>query len=183
MRILIVCLVLSSISFAAWAQVADVHADTSASVVVLEGEEYHAGSRTPKSPAVAISLSAVLPGAGQIYNGSYWKVPLIWGIGGFFIYAIVTFDDLYKDYRQRFRESITGENPLGNQQFLINRNFYRDQRDRFAWYMGFLYLLNLLDAYVDASLSAFDVGDDLSLRILPEVKPDGHASVRFQIRF
>jgi TM2 domain-containing membrane protein YozV len=153
---------------------------------VVEDTSVHTGiaeHRLPRSPAVAISLSAILPGAGQIYNGSYWKTPVILGIGGYFVYAIVVLDDLYKDYRQRFRDSITDENSLGTDQYRIIRNFYRDQRDRFAWYLGFLYLFNLIDAYVDASLSGFDVGEDLSVRLMPGINDNGTAGFQLYIRF
>jgi TM2 domain-containing membrane protein YozV len=139
--------------------------------------------RLPKSPTLAVSLSAIIPGAGQIYNGSYWKTPVILGIGGYFLYAIVVLDDNYKDYRQRFRDSITSENPLGNNQYRRIRDFYRDQRDRFAWYLGFVYLLNLIDAYVDASLSGFDVSEDLSLRLIPMIDITGAAGLQLRVRF
>jgi len=136
-----------------------------------------------KSPAVAMTLSALLPGAGQIYNGSYWKTPLILGFAGYFTYAIFLLHDYYSDYRQRFRESITDENPMGNDRLLFIRDFYRNQRDRFAWYLGILYVINLLDAYVEATLSGFDVGEDLTLNIAPFLDIRGGAGMQFQIRF
>jgi hypothetical protein len=160
--------------------------ETADSVGSSETKTEHSGvqrERLPKSPTLAVSLSAILPGAGQIYNGSYWKTPVILGIGGYFFYAIVKLDDNYKDYRQRFRDSITSENPLGNNQYRRIRDFYRDQRDRFAWYLGFVYLLNLIDAYVDASLSGFDVSEDLSLRLAPMIDSTGAAGLQLRIRF
>ncbi len=136
-----------------------------------------------KSPALALTLSAVLPGAGQIYNGSYWKTPVIFGFAGYFTYAIVVLNDLYSDYRQRFRDSISEELPGGNRDLRFIRDFYRDQRDRFAWYLGFLYLINLLDAYVEASLSGFDVGEDLTLQVSPYIEANGNAGLQFRLRF
>lgn len=136
-----------------------------------------------RSPAVALALSAVLPGAGQIYNGSYWKVPIILGFAGYFTYAIVLLNDYYLDYRQRFRDSITDENPMGNRQLRLIRDWYRDQRDRFGWYMGFLYIINLLDAYVEATLTGFDVGEDLTLRFFPYAGFNGSRGLQFQIEF
>jgi hypothetical protein len=136
-----------------------------------------------KSPVLALTLSAVLPGAGQIYNGSYWKTPIILGFAGYFTYAIIVLQDFYSDYRQRFRDSITDQNQTGDSQLRFIRDFYRDQRDRFAWYMGFLYLINLLDAYVEATLSGFDVGEDLTLRMIPYVDLNGSTGIQFRISF
>lgn len=136
-----------------------------------------------KSPSLALTLSALLPGAGQIYNGSYWKTPVILGFAGYFTYAIITLHDLYVDYRQRYRDSITENNPTGNTDIRFIRDFYRDQRDRFGWYMGFLYLINLLDAYVEATLSGFDVGENLTMRVLPFVEMNGISGFQFRINF
>jgi TM2 domain-containing membrane protein YozV len=136
-----------------------------------------------KSPALALTLSALLPGAGQIYNGSYWKTPVIIGFAGYFTYAIIVLHDYYLDYRQRYRESITDANSTGDPDLRFIRDFYRDQRDRFGWYMGFLYLINLLDAYVEATLSSFDVGESLSMRILPFVELHGGGGVQLRIHF
>lgn len=118
----------------------------------------------PKSPATAVLLSAVLPGAGQIYTGRYWKVPLILGFGGYFGTQWFRMNDRYAGARSQYQESVlAGENKgQGNAQFLYERDFYRDQRDRFAFYFAITYLLNLVDAYVGASLYNFDVGDNLS---------------------
>ncbi len=108
-----------------------------------------------KSPGLAVILSAVLPGAGQIYNESYWKPPIIWGLGGYWVYEWLTLNEKYQDFRTQF-----SQNP-GNAQLKRIRDFYRDERDKFAWYLGALYFANLLDAYVGASLYDFNVTPDL----------------------
>jgi hypothetical protein len=120
-----------------------------------------------KSPAMAVGLSAVLPGAGQFYNESYWKVPIVMGLGGYFVYEWIKNDNLAQDYRDLYEASKTPEDPDGNTQYLAIRDFYKDQRDTFTWYFAILYVANLLDAYVDANLYDFDVGDDLTLRVIP----------------
>jgi Family of unknown function (DUF5683) len=126
-----------------------------------------------KSPSTAILLSAVLPGAGQIYTGRYWKVPIILGFGGYFGTQWFRMNDRYSNARSLYQESVlAGENKgQGNAQLLYERDFYRDQRDRFAFYFAITYLLNIVDAYVGASLYNFDVGDNLS----------GGASVKISI--
>jgi hypothetical protein len=131
-----------------------------------------------KSPWVAVGLSAGLPGLGQIYNRSYWKPPLIWGLGGYWIYEWIHLNDNYKDFRSRYSNSITPGNPTGDPLLLKIRDFYRDERDKFAWYLGALYLLNLVDAYVGASLYDFDVSPELTGngRIVPRVRASIHLS-------
>jgi hypothetical protein len=116
-----------------------------------------------KSTTTAVLLSAFLPGAGQIYTGRYWKVPLILGFGGYFVSQWLRMDDHYKDSRAKYSASvIAGVNGgQGDPQLIYERDFYRDERDRFAFYIALTYLLNLVDAYVGASLYDFDVEDNL----------------------
>jgi hypothetical protein len=127
------------------------------------------GARAPtKSTGTAMLLSAIFPGGGQLYNQSYWKVPIVTGLGVYFIAELLHSNSLYKDYRSQYGGSITTDLPSGNPRLLSIRDFYRDQRDMFGWYFLILYVINIADAYVDASLFDFDVGGDLSLRIMPD---------------
>ncbi len=103
-----------------------------------------------KSPKKSLLFSALLPGAGQIYNQSYWKVPVVWGFAGWFSYNYVQNNKEYKKYRDSY---ITTNISLDKRL----RDFYHDQRDQFAVYLGITYVLNLLDAYVDAQLFDFSV--------------------------
>lgn len=108
-----------------------------------------------KSSWGAVVRSALLPGLGQIYNESYWKAPIVWGVSGWFIYNWINNNNLYRDYRDQYLQSVStgSENSL----YKSLREFYRDQRDLFAIYLGLTYFLNLVDAYVDAQLFSFDV--------------------------
>ena len=117
-----------------------------------------------KSPTTAVLLSAILPGAGQVYTGRYWKVPIVLGFSGYFVYEVMKLNDSYKSAQGKYTESVNkGENNgQGNAQFQYERDFYRDERDRFGFYFLLTYLLNIVDAYVDASLFDFDVGDNLT---------------------
>jgi hypothetical protein len=121
-----------------------------------------------KSPGLAMLYSALLPGSGQAYNESYWKVPIVVGFGVYFASMWLHNNRLYQDYRDKYIASITPDNPDGIQSLQTLREFYRDQRDTFTWYFFILYFLNIADAYVDASLYDFNVGDDLSIRLMPE---------------
>jgi hypothetical protein len=146
----------------------------------------NAHSFTPsKSPLFAVGLSALLPGAGQLYNESYWKIPIVAGLGGYFVYEWIHNDNLAQDYRDQYDASKTADNPLGDTGLLSVRDFYKDQRDTFLWYFVILYVANVVDAYVDANLYDFDVGDDLTVRVMPEVKilDGGVAAVRIRMEW
>jgi len=119
--------------------------------------------QTSKSPATAILLSAVLPGAGQIYTGRYWKVPLILGFGAYFVSMWVKMNNHYAESRDAYAASVAAgvSAGQGDSRMLYERDFYRDERDRFGFYVVLTYLLNIIDAYVGASLYDFDVGDNL----------------------
>jgi len=123
--------------------------------------------RLSKSPWLAVGLSAAVPGLGQFYNHDYWKVPVIWGIGGYWVYEWIRQNDRYAEFRDAYEASLAS--PTGSNDTYKNlRDFYRDDRDRFAWFLGGLYVLNLLDAYVGAHLYDFDV--------TPELGADGRLS-------
>lgn len=106
-----------------------------------------------KSPWGAVGRSAILPGWGQIYNESYWKAPIIWGVMGWFVYGWIDNNNNYVDYKNLYSQT-------GDTQYLNYRNFYRDQRDEFAIYLLLTYFLNLVDAYVDAHLFDFSVDEN-----------------------
>ena len=106
-----------------------------------------------KSAWGAVLRSAIIPGWGQIYNESYWKVPIVWGIGGWFIYNYIKNDKDYKNSQQIYLRTQDIDDKS-------DRDFYRDQRDLFAMYFVFTYLANLVDAYVDAHLFDFSVTED-----------------------
>jgi hypothetical protein len=125
------------------------------------------GRPEPRSTTTAILLSAALPGAGQVYNGAYWKAPLVFGLGVYLVAEIVDNNKKYKSYRDQYTASQTPEDPDGDTYLLKLRDFYVSNRDTYAWYFVIFYVLNLVDAYVDASLSGFDVGGDLSFRAMP----------------
>ncbi|MCC6395436.1 MAG: hypothetical protein IT282_00340 [Bacteroidetes bacterium] len=118
-----------------------------------------------KSTGLAMLFSAVLPGAGQAYNESYWKVPIVLGLGIYFASEWLDNNRRTEDFREKYLASMNSGMP--NPVFLRNREFYKDQRDSFAWYFLILYVLNIVDAYVDASLYGFDVSPTLTLRGLP----------------
>jgi hypothetical protein len=106
-----------------------------------------------KSPWGAVLRSAIVPGLGQIYNESYWKAPVVWGFMGYFVYVWIDNNNNYIDYKDLYRLS-------GKSLDREYRDFYRDQRDEFAIYIVLTYMLNLVDAYVDAHLFDFSVNEN-----------------------
>ena len=117
--------------------------------------------RSSKSPWLAVGLSAVGPGLGQIYNEDYWKVPVIWGLSAYWISEWISLHNQYNDFRDQYAASVLEFPPNGDDRYLRLRDSYRDERDKFAWFLGGLYFLNLVDAYVGANLYDFDVSSDL----------------------
>lgn len=136
----------------------------------------------------AMWLALVLPGAGQIYNRKYWKLPFIYG--GFLgcAYALMWNQMMYRDYSQAYldimddnpntnsyldmlppRYDITGREDQFKNIFKRKKNFYRRYRDLSAFCFVGVYLLSVVDAYVDAQLSVFDISPDLSMRVEPAV--------------
>ena len=140
-------------------------------------------------PKRALWLAIVLPGAGQIYNRKYWKLPLVYG--GFVgcIYAMQWNNTMYRDYSQAYQDimdndpttqsynqflhlgtRITSANMAQYQSiFKSRKDRYRRWRDLSFFCLLGVYALSIVDAYVDASLSEFDISDDLSLRLEPAV--------------
>lgn len=116
-----------------------------------------------KSPWGAVLRSAVIPGFGQFYNESYWKIPVVWGTLGYLGYLWVDQNDKYKIYRDLYNQSLIAD-PPGNENYYKLREGYKDQRDLVAVFIGLTYFLNLVDAYVDAHLFDFDIseGDGIS---------------------
>jgi len=106
-----------------------------------------------KSTWGAVLRSAIVPTWGQFYNESYWKIPVFLGIGGWFVYNYMWNDDRYQENRIAYLSSLSYVDKA-------QRDFYRDQRDQFAIYLGLTYFAMLVDAYVDAELFDFSVEED-----------------------
>ena len=126
--------------------------------------------QTEKSPKKASIYSAVIPGAGQIYTKKYWKVPIIYGGLVTSAYFINDNNNQYKEYKDAALVSYeTGEDQLGYtyEELIILKDYYR--RNREISYFSFVgvYILNIVDASVNAHLFNFDVSDDISLNIHP----------------
>ena len=166
-------------------------------MTVVTTDDYHPYGLEEKrefnpSPERAVWMSALFPGLGQIYNRRYWKLPII--VGGFMGlgYATNWNNTMLKDYSQAYRDLMdndpstksymdffppnTKEESL-NKTWLTNvmksrRDFYRRNRDLCIICCVGLYLLCMVDAYVDASLAHFDISPDLSIDWSPAIGVD-----------
>lgn len=123
-----------------------------------------------KSPKKAALYSAILPGAGQVYTKKYWKVPIVYGGLVTSFYFINENHSKYIEYREAaLLSNETGQNQLGNSYSELKtlKEHYRRNRD--LSYFSFLgvYILNIVDASVNAHLFSFDVSDDISINIQP----------------
>ena len=129
-------------------------------------QEY--GDKIPKKAAL---YSAILPGAGQVYTKKYWKVPIIYGGLITSAYYINESNDLYQLYKSTYLNRLDGD-------FNDNLNYsdsdlrtltehYRRNREVSALLFTLTYILNIVDASVNAHLFDYDVSEDLSLHIQP----------------
>ena len=134
------------------------------------------------SPKKASIYSAIIPGAGQFYNKKYWKIPIVYlGIGSAF-YAAQWNRDEYekfkKAYEYRTDEDETTIDPYVNQytesNLITEKNSYRKNRDLAYIITAGIYLLNIIDASIDAHLFNFNVHDDISLKIQPQLMQSNH---------
>ncbi len=116
------------------------------------------------TPSQVTLYSAMIPTFGQFYNGSYWKVPVFLGLGGWCAYNFIRQNNRYATYRDRYQNDLTQTPVPPNADFNRRlRDFYRGQRDEFAVYIVLVYALSILDAYIDAHLFDFDTSDVLTL--------------------
>ncbi|WP_337967254.1 DUF5683 domain-containing protein [uncultured Flavobacterium sp.] len=128
----------------------------------------------PLTPAKAAFYSAILPGLGQAYNKKYWKIPLVYGAIGTSLYFYIDNNKKYHDYRDAYKRRLEGYNDddykfLDNSRLIAGQKFYQRNRDLSALFVVAFYVLNIIDANVDAALIQFNVNERLSMR--PEIYP------------
>jgi hypothetical protein len=136
---------------------AQMHVDTVRSMP--KSSEDTSAFHMTRSPTLALGLSALLPGLGQVYLNQWWKVPIIYAVTGVFVYGA-----LIQNFRYHYTaDSVVNQTNRGDlgraDQYSRLREFYRDDRDKFYIYTGLVYIANILDAYIAANLFDFDVSD------------------------
>ncbi len=148
-------------------------------------------------PLRAVWLGAIVPGLGQIYNQSYWKLPIVYG--GFMgcVYAISWNSTMYTEYKQAYIDIVSDEvlsdDPTRSYNAILPKGYtiemmggrasytstlnnkqalYRRYRDISIVATLAVYVLSLIDAYVDAQLFDFDVSPDLTMNVEPTIYND-----------
>jgi hypothetical protein len=130
----------------------------------------------------ATIMSMCLPGLGQAYNKKYWKIPVIYAGFGALIYFISNNGTEYRNFRTAYDIVATSDSVNFNNAYVVRynanlnqleegRNYYRRNLELSWIFTGVLYILQVVDASVDANLYTFDVSDDLSFRFEPIVDP------------
>lgn len=145
----------------------------------------------------AVWMGAIIPGYGQIYNRSYWKLPVVYGSFFGCAYAITWTNGMYNDYKTAYRDIATAEvitqDPSNSYIAILpegytlsdvggaaqwtktlqsRQNSYRRYRDISIVATVLVYALSLIDAYVDAQLFDFDITPDLSMTVQPDFRHD-----------
>jgi hypothetical protein len=123
----------------------------------------------PLTPAKAAFYSAVLPGLGQAYNKKYWKIPLVYGAMGTSMYFYLDSQKKYNSFRDAYKRRLEGFTDdqytyLSNDRLIAGQKFYQRNRDLSALFVVGFYVLNIIDANVDAALLQFNVDENLSIK-------------------
>ncbi len=142
---------------------------------LADGVMNHQGAST--SVKKATTLSTVLPGAGQFYNRSYWKVPIVVGAFATMGYVLNYNIQGYNRYQTAYN-LVADDDPttvdeyngyFSEDQLRTLKDSFRRNRDLSFVILGGIYLLNIVDAHVDAHLRDFDVSDDLAIDLVPTI--------------
>lgn len=126
----------------------------------------------PLAPAQAAFYSAILPGLGQAYNKRYWKIPIVYGAMGASLYFYIDNNRKYHQYRDAYKRRLAGLPDeefdfLDNNRLIAAQRFYQRNRDLSLLITAAFYILNIVDANVDAHLIQFNVNEKLS--VSPEI--------------
>lgn len=181
-------------------------------LVLVDGEtvrlipSVHVG-QLGHSPHTATMYAAILPGLGQIYNKKYWKLPLLYGGAAALGYAIHFNNKYLKRYSNAYRDFLLGDPNNKSYMYFVNKahlteadvqgvykswfqnslrkkkDYYRRYRDLSIFGMAGLYIVQIVDACVDAHFFNFDVSDDLAINWAPAASPENGVGAMVAIRF
>lgn len=131
------------------------------------------GIYNPLAPAKAAFYSAIFPGMGQVYNKKYWKAPIVWGAMGTSIYFYLINNSSYKRYRTAYRLrknnladefTINGIETISKETLERAQNQLKENRDLSLLTTVILYVLQIVEASVNAHLLQFNTDDDLTFK-------------------
>jgi hypothetical protein len=144
----------------------------------LKSNKIFSDTINPLAPAKAAFYSAILPGLGQAYNKKYWKIPIVYAALGTGLYMIIDNNNKYDQFRTEYKKRIQGTEDKNDPTFSVisdasvlrGQRFYQKNRDLAILVTSALYVLNIIDANVDAHLLQFNVNDKLSFH--PKIQPN-----------
>jgi Family of unknown function (DUF5683) len=144
----------------------------------------------PLAPGKAAFYSAILPGLGQIYNKRYWKLPLVYGGMGLSFYYYSFNNNKYHQYRNAYKNTLAGRPVTGQlkdltpDRLISGQKFHQRNRDLSLLITVGIYILNIVDANVDAHLKQFNVNENLSLQpALQQNQLDYKYSMGFSLNY
>jgi len=146
-----------------------VFSQTKKNTILTAKDSLKSNDIDPLTPAKAAFYSAILPGLGQAYNKKYWKIPLVYGAIGTTLYFYADSNTKYNQYRDAYKRRLEGYtddkyNYLDKSRLIAGQKFYQRNRDLSALMAVGFYVLNIIDANVDAALIQFNVNENLSVR-------------------
>ena len=150
-------------------------------VIIIKDTTFVSETLDPLSPARAAFYSAVLPGLGQAYNKKYWKIPLVYGAIGTGVYFFISNKNLYERYQTAYKLRLSGRddefngsdgNPnVSNDGLIRAQTILKKNRDLALFATIGLYVLNIIEANVDAHLDDKAFSKNLSFRPTIEINP------------
>ncbi len=168
-------------------------------VTVKDKIDIPQGIYNPLSPSRAAFYSAILPGMGQIYNKKYWKAPIVWGILGGTTYLYLDNNSIYKRYRTAFKlrkaglqDEFTIIDDAGNRSVLISetglesaQKQLRENRDLALLSTVLLYVLQIVEASVNAHLIQFNTDDNLTFKpaLIPDNMSFANTAIGFTLKY
>ena len=164
-------------------------------VKVKEKIDFPQGIYNPLSPSKAAFYSAIFPGMGQIYNKKYWKAPIVWGVLGGTTYLYLDNNSVYKRYRTAFKQRKAGlqdEFTLDNGTVLISetglesaQKQLRENRDLALLFVVLEYVLQIVEASVNAHLLQFNTDNNLSFKpaLIPDNMNFANTAVGFTLKY
>jgi Family of unknown function (DUF5683) len=144
--------------------------DLKVTEVVVAKDTLKKSKINPLAPSKAAFYSAILPGLGQAYNKKYWKIPIVYAAIGTGIYSYSLNNKKYHEFRDAYKRRLAGFNDdqfqgvYDNNRLISGQRFHQKNRDLSMLITAGLYILNIVDANIDAHLMQFNVNDDLSVR-------------------
>lgn len=135
------------------------------------------------NPNRAAAMSLILPGSGQVYNKKIWKLPFVYGALGGLGYLVINSTDEYRTFRDAYLDVVDDDpdtiNPfptLSESSLLTLRDRFNKRRQQGIIFFSLAWILNSVDAFVDAHLASFDVSEDISMNVNPVGIRVGEAS-------